>query len=40
MLDGEDPNLEGRQKAVFEEKLAKLRSAKPVETPDEPTLPQ
>jgi thymidylate synthase (FAD) len=38
MLSGADSGLEGRAAGIFEDKLAKLRSAVPVETPDEPQL--
>lgn len=38
MLDGRDSKLEGRALADFESKIAKLRSAIPAETPEEPVL--
>lgn len=39
MLNGKEPSLEGRAKAIFEQKLAKLQSAVPAEKADEPELP-
>lgn len=38
MLDGRDSKLEGRALTDFESKIAKLRSAIPAETPEEPVL--
>lgn len=39
MLDGKPHDLEGRNLAIFEEKLSKLRSAQPAETADELVTP-
>lgn len=39
MLDGGACPLEGRPLQIFEQKLAKLRNAKPAETPEEPAMP-
>lgn len=38
ILDGRDSKLEGRALTDFESKIAKLRSAIPAETPEEPVL--
>lgn len=39
MLDQKPHGLDGRSAAVFEQKLAKMRSLVPVEEPEEPELP-
>lgn len=39
MLSGGSPSLEGRALATFNDKVAKLKAATPVETPEEPVLP-
>ena len=39
MLEGKACSLEGRPLAIFEQKLAKMRSFKPIEEPEEPVLP-
>ncbi|MGV3615500.1 MAG: FAD-dependent thymidylate synthase [Fimbriimonas sp.] len=38
MLAGGEPTLEGRPLKLFQEKLAKLKTAQPAETPEEPQL--
>ena len=39
MLGGREVSLEGRPLAMFEDKVAKMRAAHAVETPEEPALP-
>jgi len=39
MLNGSEPTLEGRPRAQFDEKVAKLRAAVAADVPEEPILP-
>jgi thymidylate synthase (FAD) len=39
LLQGRDSGLDGRALETFEQKLAKLRAARPAEQPDDPALP-
>ncbi|RYG39361.1 FAD-dependent thymidylate synthase [bacterium] len=39
MMEGGEPQLEGRNKIVFEQKMAKLRAAAPAEPAEEPVPP-
>jgi thymidylate synthase (FAD) len=39
MLDGGAPALDGRARDTFEQKLERLRAARPAEPPEEPALP-
>lgn len=39
MMAGEESSLEGRALAIFEEKLAKMKSSAMIEKPEEPELP-
>jgi thymidylate synthase (FAD) len=39
MMENKPHDLDGRALAIFEDKLAKMRKARPIEEPEEPALP-